>query len=281
MNRFILFLLFGISGFSQKTDIAIVGSDHFSQVFKEGIEASDVLSEKAQKSLARFNNRAAKFKPDLIMVEELPENQPKIDSLYALFRNGKIALQDLGRSEVFQIAFVLGKRFNLDKIHCVNAPGGTSQSLLDNGDNIELYKNETVELRKVVSEKYAKIQSGELSFNDYLTFLNQPETYYRIYHLRYITPSRITNGTFKNPEKEIDTSKIDKRYIGAELTAIWKKRDYQMYSNIATLQLKFKPKRMLLVIGVAHIGSLKSILQDDVAFDFVEARRFLNEKRFF
>ncbi|MFC4213042.1 DUF5694 domain-containing protein [Pedobacter lithocola] len=55
-------------------------------------------------------------------------------------------------------------------------------------------------------------------------------------------------------------------YIGAELTSTFKNRDYKIYSNIVTKQLETQAKRMLLIIGVAHIGSLKSILRDD---DFI------------
>ena len=268
-------LLCGFGALAQKTDIVVLGSDHLAAVYKPAMEHTDVLSEKAQKSLAGFNEKVARYKPDCIMVEEMPEKQREIDSLYTLFREDKLALTNLGRSEIYQIAFPIGKKLKISRIYCVNARGGTSQSLLDNGTNIEVYKNETVELRKIVSDKYARIQSGALSFSDYITSLNQPELYNKVYHLRYITPSRVRNGSFKNPEKEIDTTKIDGRYIGAELTSIWKNRDYKIYSNIVSLSLENKPKRMLLLIGVAHIGSLKSIFRDDSAFHFIEAATIL------
>lgn len=207
------------------------------------------------------------------MVEELPENQSEIDSMYNLYVKG--TLNTSSRREIFNIAFPIAKKYNLKKVYCVNAPGGTSQSLLDNGDNIELYKNETLNLRETVMSKYKAINNGTLSFKDYLTFLNQPDTYNKVYHLKYITPARVTNGTFKAPDEMIDSAFVNTKYIGAELTSVWKNRDYKIYSNIVTTQLREKPKRILLLIGVGHVGSLKSIFRDDPEYNFIEANTFL------
>ncbi len=213
------------------------------------------------------------------MVEVLPENQKRIDSLYAMYLEDRLRFKDLpdGRSEVYQLAFRLSRQHNLTKVYCVNAPGGTSQSVLDNGHNIELYKKEEQELKAVVREKYAALQKDSLSLNDYLIFLNQPETYYKVFHLRYIIPARVTNGTFKNPDAMIDTAFINPRYIGAELISIFKNRDYKIYSNIVTTQRANNAKRVLLIIGVAHIGSLKGIFRDDKEFNVIDANKYLKK----
>ncbi|HZG23957.1 MAG TPA: DUF5694 domain-containing protein [Chitinophagaceae bacterium] len=223
-----------------------------------------------------FAARIKSYNPDVIMVEELPEIQKRVDSLYTLYHQNKLDITEWkdGRSEVYQIAFRIGKQLKLNKIYCVNAPGGTSQSILDNGNNIELYKRETVELRKVVGEKITALQEGTLSFKDYLIFCNQPATYNMIYHLRYITPSKITNGSFKNPDEMVDTAFINPKYIGAELTSIFKNRDYKIYSNIVTTQLATRSRRILLIIGVAHIGSLKSIFRDDPEYEIVDVNQY-------
>ena len=159
----------------------------------------------------------------------------------------------------------------------MNAPGGTSQSILDNGDNIELYKKEGLELRNFANEKYKALQSGSLSFKDFLIFLNQPAIINKVYHLRYVTPSRVMNGTFKNPDSMINTAFINPKYIGAELTSAFKNRDYKIYSNIVTAQKANNSKKILLIIGVAHIGSLKNIFRDDEEFNLVDPNKFLKK----
>lgn len=256
----------------------ILGSDHLAQIYKAENPSTDVLLAKGQKDIEQFSELIIPYKADMIMIEVLPEKQKEIDSLYTLFLKDKLKIKDLpdGRSEVYQLAFRLGKKFNIKKIICVNAPGGTSQSILDTGQNIELYKKEGLELRSFANEKYKALQTGTLSLKDLLIFLNQPEISNKVYHLRYITPSRVINGTFKNPDKMINTEFINPKYIGAELTSVFKNRDYKIYSNIVTAQMFHNPKKILLIIGVAHIGSLKNIIRDDEEFNLIDARLYLN-----
>ncbi|MEJ7643434.1 MAG: DUF5694 domain-containing protein [Chryseolinea sp.] len=263
---------------SQKTDLFILGSDHLAQIYRSDNPLTDVLLAKRQKEIEEFSALVLPYNPDMIMVEVLPEYQKRIDSLYVLFLHDKLKIGDLpdGRSEVYQLAFRLGKKLNLQKIFCINAPGGTSQSILDNGENIEVYKKEGLELRNFANEKYKAIQDGSLSFKDFLIFLNQPEIINRVYHLRYITPSRVINGTFKNPDAMIDTAFVNPKYIGAELTSVFKNRDYKIYSNIVTARKQLNSKKVLLIIGVAHIGSLRNIIRDDEEFNLIDARKYLN-----
>jgi hypothetical protein len=266
-------------GQSQKTDLLILGSDHLSQIYKNNNPNTDVLLPKRQKEIKEVIKLVTSYKPDMVMVEVLPEYQKSTDSLYSLFLEDKLDFANLsdGRSEVYQLAFRIGKQFNLPKVYCVNAPGGTSQSILDNGTNIELYKNEGLALSAIVNEKYKALQNGSLSLRDYLIFLNQPQTYSKVYHLRYIMPARVTNGTFKNPDALIDTAFIDSKYIGAELITAFKKRDYKIYSNIVTAQKVKNPKKILLIIGVAHIGSLRNIIGDDEEFKLINAEKYLRK----
>lgn len=85
----------------------------------------------------------------------------------------------------------------------------------------------------------------------------------RIYRLRYLTPARVTNGTFTHPDEMVDTAFVDPQYIGAELTSVFKNRDMKIYSNIVTQTLQYHPKKILLIIGVGHLGSLRSLFRDD------------------
>ena len=264
---------------SKKVDILILGSDHLGQMYKSSNSHTDVFLPKRQKEIREFTSLAIQYKPDMIMVEVLPEEQSRIDSLYSLYLRDKLNIEELidDRSEVYQLAFRMGKKLSLTRIYCVNAQGGTSQSILDNGTNIDLYKKEGLALKTFANAKNLAFQKDSLSLKDYLIFLNQPETFNKIYHLRYITPARVINGTFKNPDAAVDTSFINPKYIGAELISVFKNRDYKIYSNIITTQIDNKAKRIMLIIGVAHIGSLKNILRDDDYFNIIDTRSYLKK----
>jgi hypothetical protein len=264
---------------TKMTNIMIMGCDHLAQIYKSNNPNTDVLTPKRQQEMGEVTASVIKYKPDAVMVEVLPEYQHEMDSLYTLYIHNQLHLEQLpdGRSEVYQLAFRISKQLNLPKVYCVNAPGGTSQGILDNGNNIELYRKEGVELRNMVTKKYTALQNGTFSIKDLILFLNEPQTYNKVYHLRYITPARVTNGKFKNPDKMVDTAFVNPKYIGAELTSIFKNRDYKIYSNIINTVNVVKSKRALLIIGAAHIGSLKSILRDDEEYNIVDANKYLRK----
>ncbi|MCR5888871.1 DUF5694 domain-containing protein [Hymenobacter sp. J193] len=261
------------------TEVMIAGSDHLNQIYSKDYPTTDVLTAKGQQDIGRFTAALARYKPDMLVVESLPEEQAEVDSLFALYRQDKLNLMTLpgGRSEVFQVAFRLGKQLGLNKIYCTNAPGGTSQGILRTGQNIELYQQAQQELSKVAGGLKTQLQQGALSLYDYEVAINQPELYNQVYRLRYVTPARVVNGRFTKPDAQVDTAFINPKYIGAELISVFKNRDYKIYSNIVVQALQTKPRRVLALFGAAHIGSLQSIFASDPAFRVVESKKYLKK----
>src|SRR5687767_15028689 len=92
--------------------LMIVGSDHLDNVYKKDQPSTDILTSKNQNDLQQFIAFVDTYKPDMVMVEVLPEKQPEIDGLYNLYLTNKLKIEDLpdGRSEVYQIAFRIGKK---------------------------------------------------------------------------------------------------------------------------------------------------------------------------
>ena len=258
------------------TDILLVGSNHLSQLYKADNPHSDVLTPKRQAELGAVLNGLQRFRPDGIMVEEVPENQPRIDSLYQLYRQGKLDLNTLsgGRSEVYQLGFALGKRLGLPRIHCVNAPGGTSQSILNQGDNIALYEQATTRWRTQVAPVDRELLAGNATMAQYMRTLNNPTLVKQLHTLVYNVPARVTNGTLK-PDAMVDAAFINPKYVGAEFISVLYNRDLKVYSNIVTTQLATQQARQLVIIGVRHVGSLKGIFREDPAYRLVEAAPYL------
>ncbi len=262
-----------------KAEILLLGTDHLSQLFKKDLPATDVFTPKRQQEVGQVVQLLERFRPDLILVEVLPEKQPRLDSLYVLYRRGKLALTDLedGRSEVYQFGFRAARQLSLPGVYGVDAPGGTSQGILANGERIERYQTETAALRTYVRSLTQPFQAGTLTLPDYLIALNQPATIQMTHHLVYITPARVTNGTLK-ADPMVDSSFINPAYVGAEFISVFKNRDLKIYSNIVTTQLARPGKRLLVIIGQRHVGSLQSIFRDDPEFNLVDANAYLKQK---
>ncbi|WP_029036666.1 DUF5694 domain-containing protein [Salinimicrobium xinjiangense] len=274
-----VFFLVCLKGHSQEqpTEILLLGSDHLTQVYNSNSSNTDVFTEKNQQGIAEFVSAFKNFRPDMVMVENLPEEKPETDSLYRLYQENQLNLTELeyGRSEVFQIAFRIASEAHLEEIFCVDAPGGTSHNILKNGKNIAFFNSALQQLGSLAGEKKRALAEGDISLKEYLTFLNQPEAYKAIYNVRYIAPARVTHGTFTNPDERVPVEFINNDYIGAELISVFKNRDYKIYSNIVTNVMEKEPQRIVLVIGVGHIGSLRNILRDDPEFKVIDANQYL------
>lgn len=169
---------------------------------------------------------------------------------------------------------MLGKRLGLARIHCVNAPGGTSQSILSAGKNIELYEQATASWRAVADPIGQQLLAGTCTILQYLRAINTPATLRQLHTLVYRTPARVTNGTLK-PDPMVDAAFINPRYVGAEFISVFYNRDLKVYSNIVTTQLQTHQTRQLLIIGARHVSSLQGILEDDPAYHVVPTARYL------
>jgi hypothetical protein len=258
------------------TSILLLGCSHLTQLYKADNPNSDVLTPRRQTELAAVRDQLARYRPDGILVEELPEQQGRIDSLYQRYLQGQLDLNTLpgGRSEVYQLGFALGKRLGLARIQCVNAPGGTSQSILNAGQNIELYEQANAEWHAFSDPFGQQLLAGTSTIGQFLRTINEPATLRQLHALVYCTPARVTNGTLK-PDEMVDAAFINPRYVGAEFISVFYNRDLKVYSNIVTTQLQTKQTRQLLLIGARHVSSLQGILAADPAYQVVPLARYL------
>ncbi|MBF9236185.1 hypothetical protein I2I05_02140 [Hymenobacter sp. BT683] len=261
------------------TSILLLGCNHLAGLYKVDNPNSDMLTAKRQAEIAAALDQLQRYQPDGILVEELPERQGQVDSLYQLYRQDKLDLNTLpgGRSEVYQLGFALGKRLGLARIQCVNAPGGTSQSILNQGQNIELYEQATTRWRTFAAPIDKDLLAGTSTVPQYLRSLNSPAVVQQLHALVYRTPARVTNGTLK-PDAMVDAAFVNPQYVGAEFISVFYNRDLKIYSNIVTTQLATRQRRQLLIIGVRHVGSLKGIFSTDPAYRLVEADSYLGRK---
>jgi hypothetical protein len=120
---FISNIIFGqTSKTPHQTQIMTLGVFHFAYhnldaVITEKKDQISVLEEPYHSEIISICRSIENFKPTIIAIEQTPNNQNKIDSLYSLFKSGKYTL---GKDEIDQLAFRIGKKLNLPKIHCVN-----------------------------------------------------------------------------------------------------------------------------------------------------------------
>ncbi len=255
-----------------KTEILLLGSTHFNQDNYKNNPKADLLSPSRQAEVIALNRKLQSYKPDLVLVERTPEEQSSLDSLYALYRSGKMALQDLpnGRSEQYQFGFAVAKALDHKRIFGADYYESVSSRMLTEGSNIEAFKKGLDEFSQVGREADARFQNGSLSLTDFLLFINAPPVLDLAYRVMFLNPARVKNGRFTNPPAEyVDSACITPAYIGAEYISLFYERELKIYSNIVTKQLEQRSKRILLIMGHRHAAVLTKIFEEDPAYTII------------
>ncbi|UII24449.1 DUF5694 domain-containing protein [Fulvivirga maritima] len=262
---------------STKTQIMFIGFDHLNQIYN-GTEASDVLSDKNQKEIIRLAEALKSYAPDMIGIEVDPKKQAHEDSLYQTYLSGKSQLKDFeyGRGEAFQIGYRLGKWLNHDRIYAIDNDNSTSQGLLQNGDNIEIFKNQLKELQQTARPMRQGMLAGDMSLYDYIKTMNQPQFIDLTHHLIFNIPAYVVNGSFaEGMVNTVDLGKVDNKYIGAEYITLFYNRNLKIYSNILNAQLNNNKEKILIVIGQAHVGALIDLFEDNPNYEIISPLNYL------
>lgn len=249
----------------------LAGFDHLNQLYNQQPQ-SDVYSPKKQAEINQLNTCFQAYAPDMIMVEVDPIEQPRIDSLFALYATGKLTLDALpyGRSETYQIGFALAKRLKHKRVYCVDHYEATSQSLLTDGTNIDVYQRALQQLQGIARPLKKQVQQDSLSVYEYIRRLNQPEMIALTHRLFYNLPALVVNGEFsKTAANTLDVSKIDKRYIGAEFISLFYNRNLKIYSNALISQRQYQGKKLLLLFGQTHVGVLQELFRANLDYSLV------------
>lgn len=264
-----------------KIQVMVVGSDHLNQLYNKQ-PASDVFSPKKQAELAQVRAQLARFYPEPILIEAEPKEQAQLDSLYALYQQGRLQLARLptGRSERYQVGFALAKQLQMPSPRAVDYYAATSQSLLSTGTNIGAYTQDLKLLQTTARPLRALVQHDSLSLYDYLALANQPGLIALLHRLQFNTPALVMNGTFAaDGTNTVDLGKVDTEYIGAHFITLFYNRNLKIYSNILRAQQQSHAKRVLVLFGVAHVGVQEELFAANPAYQVVHAARYLKTKK--
>lgn len=262
----------------ERTQIMFLGSSHFGQeqMYKNA-PAADLFSAVRQKEIAYINAQLAAFKPDVIMVEEEPEQQYQLDSLYTLFKTAKLKLTDLsyGRAEQYQFGFNLARALKHQQVFAADYYESVSNRMLRSTDNMETFQK-GLDFFSVFGRKADSLFKAGLSLKDYLLVINTPQILDWTYQVLFVTPLQLKNGEFASPPPAyVDTAYINKKYIGAEFVSVFLERELKIYSNIVTTQLRQKAKRILVIMGHRHAAVLPKLFQNDPAYKIIRLSEYL------
>lgn len=221
-----------------------------------------VLEEPYHSEILSICRAIEEFKPTIIAIERTPSSQKSIDSLFSLYKSGKLVLK---KDEIYQLAFRIGEKMNLNTINCVNDWGRhypNLESIFKDSIRLDRFEKEfhnSPDSVYVQREKSKKVTS----IADELIRLNNPE------RIKERLSVYLLNS-FKYEEEEGDFTGVDFE------TGRWFNRNLRIFRNIQRIKYD-SSDRILLIIGSDHLNLLNMFFETSKEFDFVSPLPYLEK----
>lgn len=255
----------------QKPEVMILGVFHFDESGDsyQPAHKPDILSDKKQREIDSLIEKIARFKPTKILFElDRISRDSVVNDRYHRYLKGEFNIADKA-NEIYQVGFKLAKKLSHQRIYCSDASAewfGTNDIDWDNFDE-DAYLKSKNQYEKVQRYDYGKFYeycdslSLQLPIDEYLFFLNKPETsltYHRVYLTNYVLCGAGDN------------------YYGADSVGKWYRRNLRIFSNLYDITDFDVNERILLIYGASHVWTLRQFIQDSPDFDYVESNSYLN-----
>lgn len=253
-------------GKPKQTQIMTLGVFHFAYPNLDAVTTEDkdkvsVLEEPYQSEIIAIANSISEYKPTIIAIEVSPDQQKGIDSLYLLYKRDEFNLK---KSEIYQLGFRVGKKFNLPVIYCVNDWGRQYDNI--SGlvkDSARLAKFEEYYLHSPDSIYNCDREPKKItSIINELIDLNDPEQIKERLSVYLLNP-------FKYEEQAGDFTGVDFE------TGRWFNRNLRIFRNIQRIPHN-SDDRILLIIGREHLNLLNLFFDVSKEFDLVSPLPYLS-----
>jgi hypothetical protein len=249
-----------------RAHVLVLGVFHFQDAGLDAYKptfAFDVLSPKRQAELDQVLTLLAAWKPTRIAIENLPERQSRLDSLFARYPAGGM---DTLRNEIFQIGFKLAKRLGLPGVVAVDARARRLDSAMTEA---EWKQRQQALVRGPLSKidfdaRYTALYRADDSLKSVRTLRESllaeadPERL-SVGHGHYLV-GNLLNGAPGD-------------YLGADgFVSAWYNRNIRIYSNVVRL-IRSPEERILVIFGAGHVPILRHLFQSSpvVRLDEVSA----------
>jgi hypothetical protein len=272
---FLCFLLFAASLFAQErtpppqTRVMTLGTFHFAYPNLDAVKTAEadqisVLDEPYQSEILAIARAIMDFRPTIIAVEALLENQGRLDSLYELYRKGEWTLQ---RNEIQQLGFRIAAEAGLERLWCVDDQGR-------HYDNVWSTFSDSTRMARLSDYWENFPDSAYLvphpndrvsSIIEHLISGNDPE------HVKERLGVYLLNP-FKYEETPGD-------FFGTDFeTGRWFNRNLRIFRNIQ--RIPFTPEdRILVIVGREHLNLLNPLFDASPEFELVSPLPYLEQAK--
>lgn len=256
----LLWLLSASSQNNPRTRVLLLGVFHFDN---PGLDVAkfknvNILSEKRQKEVMQIIEELKKFSPDKIFIENTPDDQGKIDSIFDQYKKGKYTLR---ASEIDQLGLRLAKELNRPAPHAVD--------YRDSDFPFDSLMKSAAEAGQmdIINWVQHLIDTVQTSFNNALEKSTVAEML-----LRENTPGaiRLQNDFYF---RLLPVGKPG-NHVGSYLVSEWWRRNMIICENILK-RLDGNEKRILVIFGSGHTAILNQLMRYNSNIELVNVEDVL------
>ena len=247
-----------------RAQLLLLGTFHFQDAGRDAYKPRffvDVLSPERQREIEDVVDRLAHFRPTKVAVEQMPDQQARLDSLYQAYRAGRFQLR---ANEVFQIGFRLAAWMGHDRVYAVDADGRMYEPLRtqeewDAGTCDLPPEDTTWAARYRALYRFADSLKTVQPLRDHLVYLN--------------SAARVSQSHGHYLVDHFGRSRGDDLF-GPDWLTRWYNRNLRIFHHLR--QITSGPEdRVLFVVGSGHLPILRHAAQSSPEYRLVEVAKVL------
>ncbi len=248
--------------------VMTIGTFHFSYPNLDLVQTRpedqiSVLDEPFQSEIVAISRAILEFQPTIIAIEQAPNRQARIDSLYLLYLADDFQLPT---GEEYQLGFRIGRMAGVDKIWCIDDWGRAYDNILEIFDDEERRTRLGDHMRQVRQDLGLQDKAPKVTgIIDELVMRNQPE------NIRNCLANYLY-GTFKYEEEPGDFTGVDFE------SGRWYNRNLRIFRNVQRIP-RGPDDRILLIVGADHLNLLNIFFDISWEFELVSPLPYLEKAR--
>tara|TARA_R110000868_G_scaffold139987_2_gene355241 strand:- start:197 stop:1066 length:870 start_codon:yes stop_codon:yes gene_type:complete len=253
---------------NNKIKVLNFGSFHFGATSDANSVDFDENNANIQQEIRTIAKLIAQFKPSIICLEFLPEQDEQINQAYRAFL-AKPENLDATYGELSMIGFDVARLSGVKKVYGIDNHMGYNYSLGDFIENSAELSNSVdpqtyLELTNEPFKHHPDIgdldrRFAELSLNDKLKLLNDP--------------IMLEHSLNTNADKLLYVA-IEDGFQGAEQAAQFYLRNMKIFSNLNRIKMDHND-RVLILMGSAHTAMLREFIGRSPKFELVNTLDYL------
>lgn len=261
-----------------KVPVMTLGTFHFSypnlDVIKtEKKDQVDLRSPKRQAEVEALVQQLKAFRPTRIVIEAPVADQPRIDSQYRAYREGKFSLPV---GEEYQVGFRLAKLLGLERVYCVDTWGNIDYFMTTSEKGEMDYREE----RRLQMERYeaftdSLVKAGALERQKLQA--KAPGSYQTLSQILATMNSserlKKDHSAYFGARFRFEAEPYD--YTGTDWLALsWYSRNLRIFRNV--LRIPSDPTdRILLIYGAGHAYLLNQLFDESLTHRAVSPLPYL------